>query len=183
MPITDSDDDGADLERLRAWEEVLDDSTYYELLGVLEIADADGVRKAFHEFALGFHPDAHPNLEERDRIRMVRVFQRGVEAYRVLADPEARARYDLELAKGALRLTSGTTGRVATGALSLDDLCRAPGAKLHAQRAEGLITQGQLREAVNELFRALRAEDGPNPELAERIDAVTALIRLSQPPK
>jgi|SRR5688572_19359807 len=177
-----NDDEAGDLERLRAWEEVLDDSTYYELLGVLEIADADAIRSAFHEFALGFHPDAHPSLDERDRTRLVRVFQRGVEAYRVLADAEARARYDLALAKGELRLVRGTSQRVATGARSIDDVCRSPGAKLHAQRAEALITQGQLREAVNELFRALRAEDGPNPELVERIDAVTALIRLSQPP-
>jgi len=181
--MTDGDDDEArDLERLRAWEEVLDDSTYYELLGVLEIADTDAIRAAFHEFALGFHPDAHPSLDERHRARLVRVFQRGVEAYRVLADAEARGRYDLALAKGELRLASGASQRVATGARSIDEVCRAPGAKLHAQRAEALITQGKLRDAVNELFRALRAEDGPNPDLVERIDAVTALIRLSQPP-
>lgn len=180
--MTDADDDAGDLERLRAWEDVLDDSTYYELLGVLEIADAEAIRAAFHEFALGFHPDAHPSLDERQRARMVRVFQRGVEAYRVLSDAEARARYDLALAKGELRLASGTSRRVETGARSIDEVCRSPGAKLHAQRAEALITQGKLRDAVNELFRALRAEDGPNPELVERIDAVTALIRLSQPP-
>lgn len=180
--MIDGDDDAGDLERLRAWEEVQDDSTYYELLGVLEIADADAIRTAFHEFALGFHPDAHPTLDERYRARMVRVFQRGVEAYRVLSDAEARARYDLALAKGELRLTSGASQRVATGARSLDDVCHSPGAKLHARRAESLITEGKLRDAVNELFRALRAEDGPNPDLVERIDAVTALIRLSQPP-
>ena len=59
----DADDvmnDGANLERLQEWNEVLDDSTYYEILGVLEICDDEALREAFRDFALTFHPESVP---------------------------------------------------------------------------------------------------------------------------
>jgi curved DNA-binding protein CbpA len=170
-----------DVNALPEWEEVLDDASYYEILGVLEIADAQAIREAFHEFSLGFHPDAHPGVSGDIQARLTRVFQRGVEAYRVLSVPETRAAYDLALAKGELRLERGEATRVETGARSLDELCRSPGAKLYAKRAEELIAAGELEKATNELFRALRAEEGENPELLERIHAVTQLSRLGAP--
>jgi curved DNA-binding protein CbpA len=170
-----------DVNALPEWEEVLDDANYYEILGVLEIADAEAIRLAFHEFSLGFHPDAHPGVGPDVQARLTRVFQRGVEAYRVLSVPESRAQYDLALAKGELRLEGGAATRIETGARSLDDLCRSPGAKLYAKRAEDLIATGELEKATTELYRALRAEEGENPELLERIHAVTALSRLGTP--
>jgi curved DNA-binding protein CbpA len=171
-----------DLARLVAWDDVLDDSTYYEILGVLELADAEAIRTAFHEFALAFHPDAQLHLDETARGLVQRVFQRGVEAYQVLSSPALRSAYDLALAKGELRLEVGTSPREETGIRSLDELCRSPGAKLHAKRAEDFITQGKLGRAADELLRALRGEDGPNPELAERLGALNALVRLGSGP-
>jgi curved DNA-binding protein CbpA len=182
-------DDGPDTERtvelelehLTAWAEVLDESTYYEILGVLHIADAGAIRDAFHEFALAFHPDAQLDLGPEERRLVQQIFQRGVEAYRVLASDDQRAAYDLALAKGILRLEGATT-RKDTGARSLDELCRSAGAKLHAKRAEDLITRGELGRAADELLRALRAEEGANSELAERLQALNALVRLGSGP-
>jgi curved DNA-binding protein CbpA len=174
--------EGLDLEHLSAWAQVLDESTYYEILGVLHIADAGAIRDAFHEFALAFHPDAQLELGPEERRLVQHVFQRGVEAYRVLADDAQRAAYDLALAKGMLRL-EGSSERRDTGARSLDELCRSAAAKLHAKRAEDLITRGELGRAADELLRALRAEEGANPELAERLQAVNALARLGSGPR
>jgi curved DNA-binding protein CbpA len=173
----------AELDRahLLAWAEVLDASSYYEILGVLHIADAGAIRDAFHEFALAFHPDAQLDLGPEERKLVQHVFQRGVEAYRVLAADDQRARYDLALAKGMLRL-EGASERKDTGARSLDELCQSPAAKLHANRAEDLITQGELGRAADELLRALRAEEGPNPDLADRLQALNALVRLGSRP-
>lgn len=93
--------------RLEAWADVLDDSTYYELLGVLDIADERSIKQAFHEFALSFHPDSHLEADG-ERLELVRrVFKRGAEAYRVLMDPGLRSKYDLALAQGHLRLEAG----------------------------------------------------------------------------
>ena len=76
------------LERLLAWDEVLEDSSYYEILGVLEICDDQALRTAYHQFALSFHPDLFRDQPESIQARVRRIFQRGTEAYRVLTHPE-----------------------------------------------------------------------------------------------
>lgn len=167
-----------DLERILDWDDVLDDASYYEILGLEQNAEHDAVRRAFHAFALGFHPDSFRAADEETQKQVQRVFERGVEAYRVLAERSLRAEYDLALAKGELRLGRGEKRPgVGTGAKSLDELCLSPGAKLYAKRAEELIGQGNLRQAQFELWRALRAEESANPELVERIQALESLIR------
>jgi curved DNA-binding protein CbpA len=163
-----------DLERIFEWDALLDQSSYYEVLGLLEIADGGAIRKAFHEFAVAFHPDAFPQADDETADALRRVFQRGAEAYRVLSNPESRADYDLALAKGQLRLDA----TIAPPPLarpsdirSLDELCRSPGARRYAKRAEELISGGDLTAAKRELQMALR-EDGDNADLAERLDAI-----------
>ena len=166
--------DQAEIERLYEWAAVLDASSYYELLGLLEIADDEAVKAAFHEFALAFHPDAHTDYDPATAEVSRRVFQRGAEAYRVLSNPALRPRYDLALARGQLRLGGSEVPRVANvgvGAKSLDDLCLTASAKRYAVRADELISQGDLAGAKRELLLAVR-EDGGNAELAERIDAL-----------
>jgi len=166
--------DQADIERVYEWAAVLDASSYYELLGLLEIADDAAVKVAFHEFALAFHPDAHTDYDQQTAEISRQVFQRGAEAYRVLSHPTLRPRYDLALAKGQLRLGGSEVPRVANvgvGAKSLDELCRTASAKRYAGRADELISQGDLSGAKRELMLALR-EDGENAELAERLDAL-----------
>lgn len=165
--------DQADIERLYEWAEVLDASSYYELLGLLEIADDAAVKVAFHEFAQAFHPDAHIGCDRQTAEVLRRVFQRGAEAYRVLSNPTLRPRYDLALAKGQLRLSDEASRlpTVGVGAKSLDELCRTASAKRYAGRADELISQGDLSGAKRALMLALR-EDGENAELAERLDAL-----------
>jgi curved DNA-binding protein CbpA len=163
-----------DIERIFEWDALLDQSSYYELLGLLEIADASAIRKAFHDFAVAFHPDGFPDADDETGDALRRVFQRGAEAYRVLSRPESRADYDLALAKGQLRLDD----TIAPAPLarnsdirSLDELCRSPGARRFAKRAEELISNGDLSGAKRELQMALR-EDGENADLVDRLDAL-----------
>ncbi|HEY4156707.1 MAG TPA: DnaJ domain-containing protein, partial [Polyangiaceae bacterium] len=156
-------DRSANLARLIDWAEVLDDSNYYELLGVLEIADPAGVQNAFHEFCLAFHPDAHPDCDPETSTLVRQVFQRGAEAYHVLSHPELRARYDLALATGQLRLVASDAPRsiAPPGVQSLESLCQSAAARLHATRADALISSGDLGAAKGELMLAVRA-DGEN---------------------
>lgn len=166
--------DLADIERLFEWDALIDQSSYYEVLGLLEIADAGAIRKAFHEFAVAFHPDAFPEADDETADALQRVFQRGAEAYRVLSRPDSRAAYDLALAKGQLRLDTSIAPpplQRQSDIRSLDELCRSPGARLYAKRAEDLISKGDLSGAKRELQMALR-EDGDNPDLVERLDAI-----------
>lgn len=172
-----ADDD--DLERLRAWAEVMDDSSYYELLGLLEIADEAAIRDAFHRFSLAFHPDMHRGQRREVTELAARIFHRGTEAYRVLSDPELRLRYDMGLAKGQLRFSvrhSTRPPRAGDRPAPLHELCRSAAATLLAQKAERHLAAGEMREAHELLVRAIEAEGGTNPALAERIDALELLV-------
>jgi curved DNA-binding protein CbpA len=164
----------SELVRIILWDDLLDEATYYELLGVLDIADDEAIKHAFHEFAIAFHPDQHPQLDAEVSPALRRVFQRGAEAYRVLIDPEKRATYDAGLLRGQLRYSRETLRPASgahVGARTLVDLCKSPGAKLHAQMADQLLTQGDLVGAKTQLLLAIRI-DGDNPELTERLDAI-----------
>ena len=168
-----------DRERLQAWVDVLDDSSYYELLGVLELADAAAIQVAFHDFALAFHPDGHQDGTEAERVAARYVFRRGAEAYRVLSDPELRAKYDLALASGHLRLIDGEPAhRVVTASTlrSLEDLCESPAGKLLARRADEQINLGRLEEARHLLQDAMSMEEHKSPELLDRIDALALAL-------
>lgn len=170
-------DSAVDVQNLLDWDAVLDDTNYYELLGVLEIADDAAIKRAFHEFASAFHPDVHLGVEPELQQAARRVFTRGAEAYRVLSHRELRARYDLALAKGFRRLASGEVPQQAAlprGVRSLDDLCKTASGKAHARKSDELISGGDLRSAQRELMLAV-AQEGQgtaDPELLERLDAL-----------
>jgi DnaJ domain len=61
---------------------------YYELLQLSANADTETIERIFRHLAKKFHPD-NPQFADNDR------FYQIVEAHRILADPEARARYDV----------------------------------------------------------------------------------------
>lgn len=70
---------------------------YYAVLGVERRANAETIKKAFRRLTLLHHPDRHPgDPDAEDRYRRIN------EAYNVLSDPVARARYDT-----TSRLTQG----------------------------------------------------------------------------
>ncbi len=161
-----------DLEHLAAWVEVIDDSSYYELLGVLELADGASIQTAFHEFALAFHPDVYADSNDEQREAARYVFRRGAEAYRVLSDPELRAKYDLALASGHLRLIGGEPSHRVQGETALQSLA----ARLLARRADEQIGLGKLAEARRLLQDAMSLEGYENPRLAERIEALAVAL-------
>ncbi len=62
---------------------------FYEVLGVPRDVDMVRLKRAYRELAMRYHPDQNPdNVEAEARFKEVS------EAYTVLSDPEARARYD-----------------------------------------------------------------------------------------
>ena len=62
---------------------------YYELLEVDRGASPEDLKRAYRKLARKFHPDANPNDEQAEA-----KFKEISEAYAVLSDNEARARYD-----------------------------------------------------------------------------------------
>lgn len=62
---------------------------YYEILQLSANADVDTIERVFRHLAKKFHPDS-TKTADTDRFQLI------VEAYHVLADPEARAGYDVK---------------------------------------------------------------------------------------
>ena len=64
---------------------------HYSTLGVTPASEDVAIRGAYRALMRRYHPDADPSGEAAERAREIN------EAYRVLSDPERRARYDSEL--------------------------------------------------------------------------------------
>jgi curved DNA-binding protein CbpA len=153
--------------------------SYYEILRVPSSAPVDEIKAAFHEFALACHPDQHiDDLPEFARAA-AEIFKRGVEAYRVLANPVLRARYDDGLIRGKLRFVPGEREEAPPPPTlrTLEDIATSPRAKHFARKADRLIASGKLDEARIALVTALQ-HDYENEELKERLTVLYEALAL-----
>lgn len=91
----------------------LDRASYYDLLMIAPGSDRATLQQGFHRFALAFHPDRHLGEDDEVREATKQVFERGVEAYTVLRDPDFAKYYDARLAEGAKRLSAEDFDRFA----------------------------------------------------------------------
>jgi curved DNA-binding protein CbpA len=167
-----------DREQIEAWDQSLDTCSYYEILGVAPDSGGDDLKRAFHAFALAFHPDQHLDADDETGARLRRIFQRGTEGYRVLKNAECRLRYDMALAKGRLRLDANEVMEAVRPLDSrrLDELARSAGAKLCAQTADRLISAGDLKGAKQALLQALQYDGDANPALSARLEALQVAL-------
>jgi curved DNA-binding protein CbpA len=181
-----------DIEAIRGWLAVIDQVSYYELLGVDPAAGQDEIRRAFHGFATAFHPDGHGVRPATERAAINRIFTRGTEAYRVLSDSGLRSRYDEQRAgpMSTARLSSGpsqgpkrtarpaappppppsggsvsTVPKASAGTVGrLEDHVRNSRARPFAQQAEALAKKHEYGKAKLQLKLAMSMDPG-NPAL------------------
>ena len=73
--------------------------TYYDVLNVSASADDKAIRRAYLKASLQHHPDKNMDDVEGAKARFIDIGH----AYEVLSDPEKRATYDRELARGTWR--------------------------------------------------------------------------------
>ncbi len=162
-----------DRQAIREWLRVLDDLTYYVLLGAPNDASADELKLAFHAFADTFHPDGQTGRPADERDAIGRIFRRGTEAYRVLSDPLLRAGYDASLAEGVAPSVASRRSslppaqeRVHRAPKRLEDTIRSPNARPFARSAEELAKKGDFKQAKIQLTMARHYE--PNNEALQQ---------------
>ena len=82
--------------------------SYYQLLGVPDDATPAVIRAAFYHKAAELHPDRFPGLDDPGaRDRLVSIYARVAEGYRILSDAPKRTVYDQGLAEGRTRFAEG----------------------------------------------------------------------------
>lgn len=67
---------------------------YYKILGVQKNASSDEIKKAYRKRALIHHPDRHANSSDEEKKEQEKRFKEVGEAYKILSDPNKKARYD-----------------------------------------------------------------------------------------
>lgn len=90
---------------------------YYEVLGVGRDASEADIKKAYRQLARKYHPDVakdDPQAEEK--------FKEATEAYKVLSNPEARAKYDQFGHAAFDQQGAGSGGFDPFGGFGFDDL-------------------------------------------------------------
>jgi DnaJ-class molecular chaperone len=106
----------------------LDLFTYYQLLEIAEDASPGDVRVAFYRQAARLHPDRFAGLGNPAlRKRLVAIYARVAEAYKILSEPRKRSAYDAGLATGQVRYVE--TDREKKGPQNPEDAVSVPQAK------------------------------------------------------
>ncbi len=158
----------------------LDLLDYYTLLRVADDAGPDVIRRAFHGFALKFHPDRHADAADDKRERAARIYRRGAEAYRVLQDPVTRRAYDAQLAAGKLRFDAEQARKskrapAPNGAPAV----QSPQARPFVMKAEQALRTGDLKTARLNLQIALRHDPG-SAALEAKLAGVEAQLKAAK---
>jgi hypothetical protein len=88
---------------------------FYDLLSVTRGASADDIKKAFRREIARYHPDKVQHLGQEFQEMAAGIAADLTEAYRILMDPELRAKYDEELS-GAAAAPASTASAAAAPA-------------------------------------------------------------------
>lgn len=110
--------------------EILPDLDYYHVLRLTQDTPQADVEPAFRRESRRLHPDRYARIGDAELMEKVNDIYRVVnEAYRVLKDPDARARYDVELSRGRKRISAegrNAASQDAAAASSLEHAARTP---------------------------------------------------------
>lgn len=123
---------------------------FYEVLGVSRDATAEELQRAYRKLARQYHPDVNKSPDAEDKFKEIN------EAYHMLSDPEARARYDRGpeepwmAGAGAGQAAGGW--RTAEG-FDFEDLFGGMFARGAAGPIRGADQEAELRLTVEEAYR------------------------------
>jgi DNA-binding response OmpR family regulator len=154
--------------------EQLDTVDYYQLLRVDKNSASSVIKEAYFYWSLHFHPDRFMRLsDDALKKKIYGIFKRMSEAFKVLINPEARSRYDENLA-GPRRETSLRYLEIErTPDTLIDPTAEATTAvgKRYLHFATLAESEGNLRSALKYLTQAIQLEP-ENQALKNRLEDV-----------
>jgi curved DNA-binding protein CbpA len=167
------------VERLHA---ELDQLSYYKLLGVGRGASRTAIQQAFYRRAVQLHPDRHFRLEDAQlKEKIVAVYKRIAEGYRVLSSESHRRKYDRELRRGQLRVRKDAYDLPAATTAKHSGPQKVP---IGDQKADSLYGEAieKLRnrefDIALDLLERARRLCPESPRIQRKIDDANRLKRL-----
>jgi curved DNA-binding protein CbpA len=125
---------------------------HYQMLGISENASFDEIRAVYRRLAFQYHPDrnSEPGAQE--------FFQKVIEAFSVLSDPEARRNYDAILFPDSSLISSAITDSTLSASELYDSVAAKAGdRKLPSEREEYLahLRKSRRRRTVIQTILAI----------------------------
>jgi curved DNA-binding protein CbpA len=171
-------DDERGRQSIRTWIEQqhaeLGQKSYYQLLGIGRDAGEREVTTAYYHMVARFHPDLYGDtlLPPDVRAKLVTLYSRLVEGYRVLGDAGRRAQYDRMLERGRLRWSlEDERGPKREPEADIEN----PNARRFFKLGRAALASGDGKAAVMNLKLALSVEPGSRPILEELARAEAAV--------
>ena len=146
---------------IRAWieqqYEEMHRSSYYQLIGVPHDAPEPTIRTSYYHLVARFHPDLYVDpLDPETRQKLVALYSRLVEGYRILSDGAKRVEYDKLLSRGKLRWTQEEEKKPPGQNIDLE--IKDANAKRFFKLGRQALMAGNGKAAVMNLKFALSAE-------------------------
>ena len=144
--------------------ELLEELDYYKILQLEQAAPQVDVDPAFKAVTRKLHPDRLARLTDdglKDKANDI--YRLANEAYRNLKDPDARAKYDLGLAQGNLRMSADGRTKAAKEAQAKDNpelAAKTPQGEKYFKMALKCWGDGDFKGAVMQIRFAIQFEPG-----------------------
>jgi curved DNA-binding protein CbpA len=144
--------------------ELLDEISYYKILLLDQDAPQAEVDPAFRTVSRRLHPDRLARLNDEDlKAKANDIFRLANEAYRNLKDPDVRARYDMGLAEGNLRMSADGRSKADKEAAAKDNpelAAKTPQGEKYFKMALKCWADGDFHGAVMQIRFAIQFEPG-----------------------
>lgn len=143
--------------------EILPELDYYKLLQVDPHCPPEAVDPAYKRESRRLHPDRFASFDPPVRDKANEIFRTVGEAWRVLKEPESRARYDAERAGGARRVSADGVAAAARERAAAVDPAQAatnPKAEKYWKMALQNWAEGNYKGCVLQIQLALTFEPG-----------------------
>ena len=141
---------------MHAMQRMLDANTCYEVLGVPAHAQANQIRQAYLLLAQRYHPDKwNKTVSFELTEKAERVFQSVESAYRILADPVQRERYDGELSVSQGAEAASSHHYSVTGRVYASDVARRA-----FEKGQDFYLRRMYVAALEQFKEAVKLEDG-----------------------
>jgi len=149
---------------LETLHELLDELDYYKILLLDRDAPQADVDPSFRAVSRKFHPDRLARLNDEElKEKANDIFRLANEAYRHLKDPDTRARYDMGLADGNLRMSADGRSKAAKDAAAKNNpelAAKTPQGEKYFKMALKCWGDGDFRGAVMQIRFAIQFEPG-----------------------